>query len=98
MSFSRVKKYRKICSELLTLENEITTLLKCGGELPNDTVPHPRRTDLSFFMLFILCSGMVETLHYKPEGRRLDFQWDRWDFFTYTNIVHLLLYSVTLKT
>ena len=81
----------------LTLENEVTSLLNCGGQLPSDAVSH-RTTDLSLFMLFILCSGTVETLHYKPEGRRLDSQWDHWDFFTYTNIVHLLLYSVTLKT
>jgi len=53
LSFVRVKKSRKICSEHLTLENEVTALLKCGGQLPSATVPHPRRTDLSLFMLFI---------------------------------------------
>jgi len=63
----------------LTLENVVTSLLNCGGQLPSDAVSHPR-TDLSLFMLFILCSGTVETLHYKPEGRRFHFCWDHWDF------------------
>jgi hypothetical protein len=73
-----------------------------GCQIPSDTVQHPRRTDLSdwsLFILFFLCSAhLVETLHYKPEGHRLDFQWDYWDFFTYTNIIDLLLYLVILKT
>ena len=92
------QKFQKICSELLTLESKVTSLLKCGSQLPGDTVPHPRRTDLLLFMLFILCSGMVERPHYKPERRRLNSEWDHWDFFTYTYIVHLLLNAVTLKT
>jgi hypothetical protein len=57
-------------------------------EYLTDTASHPKREECSNLINLVkytqnvgACGGaVVETLHYKPEGRGIDSRWCHWNF------------------